>query len=284
MVDAHHDVAALVVAVEWQPVLRRDTARLLGCDVDLDPARLVELEAAFSPTLYFLLSFGMKKPLAAPLVGSRRWPEFLQTHDIDGAKIWYGVMMKVENKSAWDGWLFRLRDGFLILGGVVGLLWVSSYFFGFQGYRSVWEGGGSLQREEARWLVSNYGSIGLAWRSQAGELGNPLPAPETAFRTFGASQSAVHVHPEGFWSWHWIHYAPVRPRMMGSMRTGYGHLYLPYWMPVLGSGLMVLGLSMAMKRRTLLRRDGVRRPATGPPRRVPFLRNARGASPVSGGR
>ncbi len=137
--------------------------------------------------------------------------------------------------DSWSGWL---RTSLRLLTALSALFWISSYFVGVQWYHSDWKTAGPVASEEASWLVSNHGSIGFAWRSQRGVPGAPPPPDEAGFTAFDSSPSALdHVHPEGSFPWHWIHHAPTEYRMMGSMLTGYGHLYVPYWIPFLVSGL-----------------------------------------------
>lgn len=163
-------------------------------------------------------------------------------------------MKEPENDNT-HRWLDRLRIFLLVLTGLVGLLWISSYFVGMQRYRSDWSSNSAATSERATWLVSNYGSFGVAWRSQDGELGSSAPADEYEFTTFNSSRSALkNVHPEGFFSWHWIHYKPTKSQMMGSMRSGYGHLYVPYWVPFLASGVWAFSVSVYLNRKRGLRR------------------------------
>jgi hypothetical protein len=158
--------------------------------------------------------------------------------------------MKEQEDPKINTWLGWLRVSMLLLTGLVGLFWISSYFVGLQRYRSDWSTSEAATSEEARWLISNHGSIGLAWRSQAGVLGASVPPNESELKTFDSSHTALNnVHPEGFFSWHWIHYAPTEFKMMGLMRTGYGHLFVPYWVPFLASGLLAFLVSACIKRR-----------------------------------
>lgn len=135
-----------------------------------------------------------------------------------------------------------VRIGMILVTGLVGIAWMSSYFLGIERYRSVWFTSKSALSEEARWWVSNFGSFGYAWRSQAGPSGSSPPLAETNVttnvKTFRASSSALdNVHPEGSLSWHWVHYVRT-PTKMGSTITEYGHLYVPYWMPFLACGVL----------------------------------------------
>lgn len=123
--------------------------------------------------------------------------------------------------------------GMILVTGLVGVAWLSSYFLGVERYRSAWFASKSARSEEARWWVSNFGSFGYAWRWQDGPSGSSPPLVETNFKTFPASPSALNnVHPEGTLSWHWVHYERT-PTTRGSTTTEYGHLYVPYWMPFL---------------------------------------------------
>ena len=141
-------------------------------------------------------------------------------------------------------WLAGLRFPLLLFTGVVGLAWISSYFIGVQRYRSDWEVTETSMFEEARWVVSNFGSIGFAWRKQAGALGSPVPSDESEWKVFRSSSSVLkNMHPEGFLPWHWVHYRTSKHKMMGAMHTDYGHLYFPYWLPFAASGLCALFLS-----------------------------------------
>jgi hypothetical protein len=170
--------------------------------------------------------------------------------------------MKKRGNTEIGPWLTWLRVCVLLLTGLIGLCWISSYFVGIQRYQSEWSTSHTATSEEARWLVSNHGSIGLAWRSQAGEPGFSTPADEFELKAFDSSPSSLNnVHPEGFFSWHWIHYEPTKSKMMGSMRTGYGHLYIPYWMPFLTSGLLAFLVSVCIKRRANKRLEINQRPA-----------------------
>ena len=160
----------------------------------------------------------------------------------------YFTLMKDQERASNYIRLGWLRMSMLILTGLVGVLWISSYFVGIQ--RSDWSSSGATTSERAQWLVSNYGSFGFGWRSQDGELGNRIPPGEHKLTVFESSSSALnHVHPEGFLAWHWIHHERTRTTMMGLMRTGCGHLYLPYWLPFVGIGSLAFSLSVCIRRR-----------------------------------
>ncbi len=140
------------------------------------------------------------------------------------------------------------RFGLLALAGAFLLLWLSSYFVGFEGYRSKWALAGGHPVENAIWCVSNSGSIGIAWRLQTGGSVSPLPPDEVEFQSFQGSSSALNnVHPEGLLAWHWIHHCDTAATFMGGTRTEYGHLYLPYWIPFL---VIVALLSLTDPHRT----------------------------------
>ena len=148
-------------------------------------------------------------------------------------------------------WLAWLRAFLIAITGLVTLLWVSSYWIGIQRYQSHWVSIGGAEVERATWVVSNYGSLGLAWRSQDGVLEGALPASESELKVFDSSPSAwAHVHPEGTSSWHWIQYEQAESTAMGSMRTCYGHFFVPYWMLMLAGSLSAFMISLGMRRRS----------------------------------
>ena len=130
---------------------------------------------------------------------------------------------------------------------------ISSYFVGLERYQSNWEKDGTTTTERASWLVSNFGSIGFAWRFQMGDLGEPtIPDDASQVKTFRGSATALdHIHPEGLGSWHWIQFHPMKLQSMGSMETGYEHLFVPYWIVLVASGILVVGPDKkgALKRR-----------------------------------
>ena len=122
----------------------------------------------------------------------------------------------------------------------VAVVWPCSYFFGGEMYHSVWFRSPHATREQANWVISNYGSLGFAWRTQ--KVIPPmasLPEPGRNWRNFQASAEQLsHIHPEGAGSWHWIHWHS-KTTPMGTSTTTYSHLYLPYW-------LILLPLFLAM--------------------------------------
>jgi hypothetical protein len=143
-------------------------------------------------------------------------------------------------RGAGLGWI---RAGTWVLLCFAGVFWGLSYFVGVQRYQSAWTVSEAGASEEARWFFSNFGSVGLGWRAQMAEL-DSLPPDEVAVTTFRGSPSALgNVHSEGFFSWHWVHYKPTATKMMGATRTGYGDLFVPYWVLFLGCGLVVLWAS-----------------------------------------
>ena len=171
--------------------------------------------------------------------------------------------MKVQKNANDHPWLFWIRIAIAALTGMVALLWISSYFVGIQRYQSDWSSLETATSERATWLVSNYGSLGIAWRVQDGELGSPLPLAEYELKTFDASPTALNnVHPGGFFRWHWIHYEHPKSKTMGLMLTGYGHLYVPYWIPFLTGGLLVFSLTLRIKRRANRRMESNGCPAS----------------------
>jgi hypothetical protein len=117
-------------------------------------------------------------------------------------------------------------------------------------YRSTWQGTETNATERAGWLFSNFGSFAYAWRRQAGDLGNPLPEHERKISIFPASRTALsHVHPEGVWSWHWIHRVSTPPTMFGSVKSEYGHLFVPYWMPFMVVLFVVVSVNVQGERK-----------------------------------
>jgi hypothetical protein len=161
--------------------------------------------------------------------------------------------MKKQQSAKIHPWLIWGRVSILALTGLVALIWISSYFVGIQRYQSTWSSVNEATSERASWLISNHGSIGIAWRSQDGVLGSPPPASEFELKTFKSSTSAWNnVHPEGFFSWHWIHYQQTKLKPMGLMRTEYGHLFTPYWMPFFVGAFLVFSLTVCINRRATI--------------------------------
>ncbi len=155
-------------------------------------------------------------------------------------------------------WLVCLRATALLLIGLIGAIWVSSYFVGVQRYQSIWSASATGLSEDARWLFSNHGSFGFAWRSQRSHAAATdsvppdelyrRPSVDIDFKTFESSSDALgHVHPEGFIPWHWIVYQPMELSMIGSTSTGYGHLFIPYWIPFLTSVLWLFIISVCFE-------------------------------------
>lgn len=158
--------------------------------------------------------------------------------------------MAKETKSPGVGRLMIWIGIFLrLLTLTLGILWLSSYYVGLQRYQSNWSSKGTEEIEEARWFISNFGSFGYAWRSQDGELGIDLPTSDVRHTAFKGSSSALnHIHAEGAAAWHWFHYLPTENKTMGRMQTGYGQLFIPYWVLFMVSGFLTVLLSNRIRR------------------------------------
>lgn len=110
------------------------------------------------------------------------------------------------------------------------VLWGGSYFGGYKYYRSNWFQTETASREKAQWLMSNFGSLGVARRTQ--EVIPPMdevPEPERLLEK-GPRQgaAATNIHPGGFRAWHWFNYhSATTPR--GASSSTYSHLFIPYW-------------------------------------------------------
>ena len=92
-----------------------------------------------------------------------------------------------------------LRYSILLLGVVVAIAWLSSYFVGMDCYRSNWTRAGTTTTERASWVVSNFGSFGIAWRYQVGDLGAAkLPDDASRVQPFrGSPQGVESDSPRG---------------------------------------------------------------------------------------
>ena len=148
-----------------------------------------------------------------------------------------------ETSNRFDRWLAWMRGTLLVLTGLVTCLWVSSYFVAFDRYTSTWTSTESGRYEEARWVISNFGSFGYAWRSQQSPADDHYPAiqKETQFKRIEASPSALqHIHPEGVVAWHWLQLHSAEERRSPTVRHEYGHIFVPYWMMALAGGLLML--------------------------------------------
>jgi hypothetical protein len=66
-VNPHLGTQVQIFPRDGQPVFLGDALGLLGGDVSLDAPSSLSFMPAFSPTLYFLRSLGMKKPFAVSL-------------------------------------------------------------------------------------------------------------------------------------------------------------------------------------------------------------------------
>lgn len=131
-------------------------------------------------------------------------------------------------------WLTWVRLGLFILAGLIANLWIASYFIGLQRYHSDWEETETVSTENAHWWMSNQGAFGYGWRTQrTGPQIEKLPADEVQWATFDSSPSALnHIHPEGFLAWHWFEFHPEKITLKGTSKSYYGHLFVPYWLPL----------------------------------------------------
>lgn len=117
-----------------------------------------------------------------------------------------------------------------LIGIVILVAWITSYSTAHQFYRSRWHETGSDYAEKAHWLISNFGSVGVAWRHQQfPKEGNNFPASAREHKSLPASESAFsHVHALGILPWHWFDYHN-ESTMHGITPVTNGQLYVPYW-------------------------------------------------------
>ena len=108
--------------------------------------------------------------------------------------------------------------------------WAMSYRNAHQLYRSRWQQAGTDYAEKAHWPISNYGSFGVAWRSQHFPVeGNSLPASGQEYKALPASESAFsNIHALGILPWHWFDYHQ-QSVVHGITPVSTGQLFVPYW-------------------------------------------------------
>ena len=129
---------------------------------------------------------------------------------------------------------------------LVGAAWILSYFIYFESYRSTWTERDDEYREDARWVWSNFGSVGFGIRRQS-FASEDQSLPDDQNRSDKQRAAIYHlknIHEPTVFAWHWTKYSRQKELKPGTGRPHrlYQDLFIPYWMIFLGLILIMTPL------------------------------------------